>query len=72
MSAFHQYPAFGEHKPGDRVRFRTPQGQIRSGRVVFALPTHLTLNCGGPHGTPAVVDENNYVGPVKGRKGEAA
>ena len=45
--------------PGDRVIFTTVQGQRRSGRVVFSFPTHVTLNCGGRHGTPQVCDESN-------------
>jgi len=46
---------------GSTVWFLTPQKQERSGRVVMSFPTHLVLNCGGSHGTPAVVNNKNYL-----------
>ena len=47
--------------PGSTVHYSTPQGQRGKGRVVMSLPTHLVLNCGGPHGTPGLVDDANYI-----------
>lgn len=47
--------------PGSTVHYSTPQGQRGKGRVVMSLPTHLVLNIGGRHGTPKVVDDNNYI-----------
>jgi hypothetical protein len=46
--------------PGDSVTYVTPQGNTRSGKVVISTATHVVLNAGGKHGTPAVVDEHNY------------
>lgn len=54
--------------PGSTVTFKSPQGQERKGKVVMAFPTHLVLNCGGAHGTPAVVDEKNYVSHTSSKK----
>lgn len=46
--------------PRDRVRFTAPHGKAKNGTVVISLPTHVVVNCGGRHGTPQVVNENNY------------
>jgi hypothetical protein len=56
-------PLGAQHiRPGDRVTYVNRFGQRLTGRVVFALPTHLTLNMGGRYGTPAVI---NYADVVK-------
>lgn len=47
--------------PGDLVTYSTPQGNVCRGKVVISTATHVVLNAGGRHGTPAVVDERNYV-----------
>lgn len=47
--------------PGDLVTYVTPQGNTKSGKVVISATSHVVLNAGGRHGTPAVVDERNYV-----------
>lgn len=47
--------------PGDTVHFSTQHGNPGKGRVVMSLPTHVVLNIGGRHGTPKLVDENNYM-----------
>jgi hypothetical protein len=50
-------------RPGDWIRFQNPkETRERHGRVTMKFPTHVVLNCGGPHGTPAVVDERNFKG----------
>ena len=54
-------PQWRDIGPGSTVWFETPQGQERSGKVVMSFATHLVLNCGGRHGTPAVVNEKNYL-----------
>lgn len=48
---------------GDRVYFTTPQGQERSDKAQLLLiyADHVVVNCGGAHGTPAVVTDRNYV-----------
>lgn len=46
---------------GDRVTFLDRFNQRRTGRVVFAFPSHLTLNMGGRYGTPAVVHYGDVV-----------
>lgn len=53
-------------RPGDRVRFSTPQDQRRTGRVVFAWTPEkpwLVLDAGGRYGQPAVVNEGNVLPP---------
>ena len=47
--------------PGDWVQITTPHGGKRSGRVVFAYDTHVTINAGGKHGTPAVGNNTNII-----------
>jgi hypothetical protein len=51
-----------EVEAGDIVTIKTPTGW-RTGRVspLLMFPSHVVLNCGGPHGTPAVADEWNIV-----------
>lgn len=50
-------------KHGDRVTFKTPQGQERTGTVngLLVSHSHAVVDCGGRHGTPAVVNDKNYV-----------
>lgn len=50
-------------QPGDRVRFTTPQGQVRSGKAqpLLIFESHVVVNCGGAYGTPAVVNIVNYL-----------
>lgn len=61
-------------KHGDRVTFKTPQGQERTGTVngLLVSHSHAVVDCGGRHGTPAVVNDKNYVShkPARGVKEE--
>ena len=60
---------FAGKTPGQRVVFLTPNGfgpngreyKEMRGKVVIAMKTHLVVNLGGAYGTPAVVDQNNFV-----------
>jgi len=60
---------FKNIKPHTTVTFLIPNGfgrngqeyKQKTGKVVFAYPTHLVVNGGGRYGTPYVVDENNFV-----------
>lgn len=52
---------FDSIRSGSIVTFLTPQNQTRKGRAVMRGPYGWVLNCGGRHGTPAVVDERNVV-----------
>ena len=64
---------FANLRPGDTVTALFPSGigrngvelKARTGRVVFAFPTHVTLNLGGRHGTPGVVDNPDRIVRVK-------
>jgi hypothetical protein len=53
---------------GDRLEFKTPHGNTLRGRVVFKFGTHCTLNCGGRHGTPGIVDAYNFLRHFKASK----
>jgi hypothetical protein len=55
---------------GDRVTFLTPRGHKSEGRAraLLLFPTHVVVNCGGRHGTPAVVNERNYVCHTRRRR----
>lgn len=53
---------------GDVVTFLTPQNQSRKGRAVMRGPAGWVLNCGGKHGTPAVVDSRNIIAVRKRRE----
>lgn len=59
-------------RPGDRVSYVDRFGTIRTGRAVMRS-SHggWVLNMGGPHGTPAVVDDSNIV-KVSPRKNPGA
>lgn len=54
---------------GKSIVFLIPAGRSRhgqeyaekSGRVTLAFDTHCVVNGGGRHGTPFVVDDNNFV-----------
>lgn len=52
---------FDQIRVGDVVTFLTPQNQSRKGRAVMRGPAGWVLNCGGQHGTPAVVDSRNII-----------
>lgn len=56
-------------KPGDKVTIRTPQKQLRSGKVVMKS-SHggWVLNMGGAHGRPGVADDKNIVKVMRGGK----
>jgi len=58
-------------RPGDRVTIVDRFGKERTGRAVMVFPTHVTLNMGGAHGTPAVATDANItrVVPGKGKGG---
>lgn len=51
-------------KAGELVLYRTPQGQIRSGRAkaLLLFPTHIVVDAG--NGRPVVVNASNYVRKV--------
>lgn len=56
-------------RAGDRVTFADHFGQLRVGRAVMpSAHGGWVLNMGGPHGTPAVVDERNVVRVKKARE----
>ena len=55
------WPMARGYHVGDRVTFRDRFERERTGRVVFAEPTHLVLNMGGAHGTPQVVHYDRVV-----------
>jgi hypothetical protein len=38
-----------------------PDWDYACGRVVMAFETHVVLNIGGRHGTPMVVNDNNFI-----------
>lgn len=60
-------PEAGPIRAGDRVTFLDRRsGRPLTGRVVFALPTHLTLNMGGPYGTPQVVHYDQVIRVARG------
>jgi hypothetical protein len=57
-------------KPGDKVTILRPGGRNRdgsrdytrvTGRATMRGPAGWVLNCDGPHGTPAIADEENIV-----------
>ena len=60
--------AFHEIGHGDHVTIRTPQNQERKGKAVMKS-SHggWVLNMGGPHGTPGLVDQKNYVKHTKAK-----
>lgn len=56
-------------RPGDKVTYRSyaglgrhgPEWKERTSAVVMVFNTHVVANAGGRFGTPAVIDEDNYV-----------
>lgn len=54
-------------RPGTKVTFTLPMGYAsfttKKGKVVLAMGTHVVVNMGGRHGTPAVVTPENVVLP---------
>jgi ribosomal protein L40E len=58
---------FASIKHGDKVYYKNPQGQTRSGRAVMynKKVDAWVLNIGGQHGTPALVDLENFVSKNK-------
>lgn len=51
-------------RPRDLVKFRTPQGQVATGRAqaLLLFPNHVVVSLmGSRSGQPAVVSESNYV-----------
>mgnify|MGYP000638318562 CR=1 FL=1 len=61
---------FEDIRPGDRIQYVDPRGVVRIGRVVMRSPSigGWTVNLGGAHGTPGLVDETNFKGFAKGAK----
>lgn len=61
---------FRDIQAGEKVLYRTPQGQQCSGRAqrFLLFTTHVVVDRG--NGQPAVVNESNYVRHVA-RKGQA-
>jgi hypothetical protein len=63
--------AYENLKAGDRVTMNMPlRGrdtvhQTRTGKVVMRGPHGFVLNLGGPHGTPGIVDERNFVSATR-------
>lgn len=62
------YHVGSDIKVGDTVELRTPQGQLRRGRVVMLGPHGWVLNMGGKHGTPGIVNNANFVRIVRRRR----
>lgn len=68
-------------KGGDRVEFWAHGGlTMRNGimarervkrvgkvQLLLVFPTHVVVNLGGAHGTPATVDADNFIRKVGGR-----
>jgi len=54
-------PSFKGICANDRVTFRTPRGELISGRAnaLLLFPSHVVVDIG--QGRPAVVDGRNYV-----------
>lgn len=60
-------------QPNDTIEFLQPNGIGRNGpevkrargRAVLCFPSHVVLNIGGRHGTPAVVTDDNFVAVVR-------
>ena len=54
-------------RPGTKVTFYLPAGHrsfaLKRAKVVLAMGTHVVVNMGGRHGTPAVVTAQNVVLP---------
>lgn len=56
-------------RPGDRVRFNRYNGiglrgteyKAASGKAVLVFPDRVVVSMGGRHGTPAVVDDRNFL-----------
>lgn len=56
--------------PGDRVTYRTRNGETREAPVVACFPSHVVVTGsltvrGHTFGCPVVVDAMNYVGVVR-------
>jgi hypothetical protein len=49
---------------GDRVMFLTARGDVRYGKAngLLMWESHLVVDCGGKHGTPAVVKPSRIIG----------
>jgi hypothetical protein len=55
-------PWFRGIEPGDIVTYaRSHNCGNNTGKATICAATHVVINIGGPHGTPVVVDEGNYV-----------
>jgi hypothetical protein len=54
-------------RAGDRVTITNRFGQERTGRAVLRGPYGWVLNMGGPHGTPAVAEDDYIVKVKRGR-----
>ena len=50
-------------KRGQRIKFRTPTGELRAGKYVMASSSegYIVLNMGGAYGTPKVVPISSIV-----------
>lgn len=59
-------------RPGDRVTIVDRFGKERTGRATIIVPgSHVVLNMGGAHGTPAIADDRNITRVTPGKKGGA-
>jgi hypothetical protein len=59
-------------RPGDRVTIVDRFGKERTGRATIIVPgSHVVLNMGGAHGTPAIADDRNITRVVPSKKGGA-
>lgn len=64
---------FEQIKHGDKVTILVPNGfgrfgqewKEKTGRVIMRGPAGWVLNMGGPHGTPGIASERNFVKAVR-------
>lgn len=61
---------FSDIGVGDTVMLQTPHGGFIQGRAVMRNRDYAcwVLNAGGPHGTPKIVDADNFVRIVRKAK----
>lgn len=52
---------YNDIKPGSQVTMRTEHGSELTGRAMMKGPAGWVLDLGGPHGTPGIVDQENFV-----------
>lgn len=59
-------------RPGDRVTIVDRFGKERTGRATIIVPgSHVVLNMGGAHGTPAIATDSNVTRVKPAAKGKS-